>query len=80
MRRVMLFVGLIAALAIGGGGKASAQQQGIATLTHRIKLDADWVVLSACYTAAGESDKLDLGSLSGLARAVLCWSASLAWW
>ena len=33
----------------------------------RLKLDADWVVLAACDTAAG--DKPDAESLSGLARA-----------
>ena len=37
MRRAMLLVGLIAALAIGSGGKASAQQQDIATLTRQIE-------------------------------------------
>jgi hypothetical protein len=32
-----------------------------------LKLDADWVILSACNTAAGNSDKAE--ALSGLARA-----------
>jgi CHAT domain-containing protein len=32
-----------------------------------LKVDADWVILSACNTAAGNSDKAE--SLSGLARA-----------
>ena len=32
-----------------------------------LKLDADWVILSACNTAAGGSDKAE--TLSGLARA-----------
>jgi len=35
----------------------------------QLKLDADWVVLSACNTAAGETDKPDAQALSGLARA-----------
>ena len=34
-----------------------------------MKLDADWVVLSACNTAAGDSDGPGAESLSGLARA-----------
>ena len=34
-----------------------------------IKLDADWVVLSACNTAAASADKLGADALSGLARA-----------
>ncbi len=34
-----------------------------------LKLDADWVILSACNTAAGASEKAD--ALSGLARAFL---------
>src|SRR5262249_27754181 len=35
----------------------------------QLKLDADWVVLSACNTAAAESDKPGAEALSGLARA-----------
>jgi CHAT domain-containing protein/uncharacterized tellurite resistance protein B-like protein len=35
----------------------------------QLKLDADWVVLSACNTAAGGSDGLNAEALSGLARA-----------
>jgi CHAT domain-containing protein/tetratricopeptide (TPR) repeat protein len=35
----------------------------------QLKLDADWVVLSACNTAGGETDKPDAEALSGLARA-----------
>ena len=35
----------------------------------RLKLDADWVVLSACNTAAGENGDADAETLSGLARA-----------
>jgi CHAT domain-containing protein len=34
-----------------------------------LKLDADWVILSACNTAAGGSDKAE--ALSGLARAFI---------
>jgi CHAT domain-containing protein len=34
-----------------------------------LKLDADWVILSACNTAAGSSDKAE--ALSGLARAFI---------
>jgi tetratricopeptide (TPR) repeat protein/CHAT domain-containing protein len=35
----------------------------------QLKMDADWVVLSACNTAAGESEKPGAEALSGLARA-----------
>jgi CHAT domain-containing protein/tetratricopeptide (TPR) repeat protein len=35
----------------------------------QLRLDADWVVLSACNTAAGESDGVNSEALSGLARA-----------
>src|SRR5262245_11937313 len=35
----------------------------------QLKLDADWVVLSACNTAAGGSDDVNAQALSGLARA-----------
>ena len=34
----------------------------------QLKLDADWVVLSACNTAAGQSDLPGAEALSGLAR------------
>src|SRR6185436_19825023 len=34
-----------------------------------LKLDADWVILSACNTAAGSADKAE--ALSGLARAFI---------
>ena len=35
----------------------------------QLKLDADWVVLSACNTASGESDRPGAEALSGLTRA-----------
>jgi CHAT domain-containing protein len=35
----------------------------------QLRLDADWLVLSACNTAAGESDKPGAEAPSGLARA-----------
>ena len=34
-----------------------------------LKLDADWVVLSACNTAAGDGNTIGAEALSGLARA-----------
>jgi CHAT domain-containing protein len=34
-----------------------------------LKLDADWVILSACNTAAGSAGRVDAEALSGLARA-----------
>src|SRR5262245_7007770 len=43
----------------------------------RLKLDADWVILSACNTAAGEAKGAE--ALSGLARAFFyAWGAGLA--
>jgi CHAT domain-containing protein len=50
-------------------GKASAEDNGLLTaseITQR-NLNADWVVMSACNTAAGSSDGAE--ALSGLARA-----------
>jgi CHAT domain-containing protein len=41
----------------------------IASEVAQLKLDADWVVLSACNTAAGVSDRPGAEALSGLARA-----------
>ena len=45
----------------------------------QLQLDADWIILSACNTAAGEGG--DAEALSGLARAfffakalAVCWS------
>jgi CHAT domain-containing protein/tetratricopeptide (TPR) repeat protein len=48
---------------------ASAADDGLLTASEiaTLKLDADWVVLSACNTAAGE--KVGADALSGLARA-----------
>ena len=50
---------------------ATAEDDGLLTASEiaQLKLDADWVVLSACNTAAGESDKREREALSGLARA-----------
>ena len=49
--------------------KASEADDGLLTATEvaTLRLDADWVILSACNTAAGESG--DAEALSGLARA-----------
>jgi len=49
--------------------QASEQDDGLLTASEvaQLKLDADWVVMSACNTAAG--DKFDSDALSGLARA-----------
>jgi CHAT domain-containing protein len=51
--------------------QATEMDDGLLTASEvaQLKLDADWVVLSACNTAAGESDKPGAESLSGLARA-----------
>jgi CHAT domain-containing protein/tetratricopeptide (TPR) repeat protein len=50
---------------------ASEDDDGLLTASEivQLKLDADWVVLSACNTAAAESDKPGAEALSGLARA-----------
>ena len=49
---------------------ASETDDGLLTASEvtELKLDADWVVLSACNTAAG-GEKGDAEALSGLARA-----------
>lgn len=49
----------------------TSQDDGLLTASEiaQLQLDADWVVLSACNTAAGESDMPGAESLSGLARA-----------
>jgi CHAT domain-containing protein/Tfp pilus assembly protein PilF len=49
--------------------QASDEDDGLLTASEvaQLKLDADWVVMSACNTAAG--DKFDSDALSGLARA-----------
>ena len=51
--------------------QASEEDDGLLTASEiaQLKLDAEWVVLSACNTAAGESDKPGAEALSGLARA-----------
>lgn len=50
---------------------ATEQDDGLLTASEvaQLKLDADWVVLSACNTAAGGSNKPGTEALSGLARA-----------
>ena len=50
--------------------KATEVDDGLLTASEiaQLKLDADWVVLSACNTAAGDSDKPGAEALSGLAR------------
>jgi CHAT domain-containing protein/Tfp pilus assembly protein PilF len=50
--------------------QATADNDGLLTASKiaTLKLDADWVVLSACNTAAGDGTP-DAGGLSGLARA-----------
>ena len=49
----------------------SEEDDGLLTASEiaQLKLDADWVVLSACNTAAGESNKPGAEALSGLASA-----------
>ncbi len=50
---------------------AAETDDGLLTASEitQLKLDADWVVLSACNTAAGGSDRPSAEALSGLARA-----------
>jgi CHAT domain-containing protein len=50
---------------------ASEEDDGLLTASEvaQLRLDADWVVLSACNTAAGVSDRPGAESMSGLARA-----------
>ena len=57
------------ALLLTPPAQASEEDDGLLTASEvaQLKLDADWVILSACNTAAGE--KLDADALSGLARA-----------
>jgi len=49
--------------------RASEDDDGLLTASEvaQLKLDADWVVMSACNTAAGDNDNAE--ALSGLARA-----------
>jgi CHAT domain-containing protein len=51
--------------------KATEANDGLLTASEiaQLRLDADWVVLSACNTAAGASNKPGVEALSGLARA-----------
>ena len=51
--------------------KATGEDDGLLTASEvaHLKLDADWVVLSACNTAAGVMELTDGDALSGLARA-----------
>jgi CHAT domain-containing protein len=59
------------ALILTPPAQATEDDDGLLTASEiaQLKLDADWVVLSACNTAAGESDKPGAEALSGLARA-----------
>jgi CHAT domain-containing protein len=58
------------ALVLTPPAQASEENDGLLTASEiaHLKLDADWVVLSACNTAVGESDKPGAEALSGLAR------------
>jgi len=51
--------------------RATDEDDGLLTASEiaQLRLDADWVVLSACNTAAGESSKPGAEALSGLAKA-----------
>jgi CHAT domain-containing protein len=57
------------ALMLTPPAKASEEDDGLLTASEvtQLKLDADWVVLSACNTAAGDAEGAE--ALSGLARA-----------
>jgi CHAT domain-containing protein/tetratricopeptide (TPR) repeat protein len=57
------------ALVLTPPAQASEEDDGLLTASEvaQLKLDADWVILSACNTAAGQN--LDTEALSGLARA-----------
>jgi CHAT domain-containing protein len=57
------------ALVLTPPARASADDAGLLTASEvaRLRLDADWVILSACNTAAGEGP--DAEGLSGLAKA-----------
>jgi CHAT domain-containing protein len=59
------------ALILSPPEKATTNDDGLLTASEitQLKLDAEWVILSACNTAAGESDKPGAEALSGLARA-----------
>ncbi len=51
--------------------KASEDDNGLLTASEvaQLKLDADWVIMSACNTAGGEGENANAEALSGLARA-----------
>ena len=57
------------ALLLTPPAQASEEDNGLLTASEvaQLKLDADWVVMSACNTAAGSADGAE--ALSGLARA-----------
>jgi CHAT domain-containing protein/tetratricopeptide (TPR) repeat protein len=59
------------ALVLTPPSRPSEEDDGLLTASEvaQLRLDADWVVLSACNTAAGESDGPRTEALSGLARA-----------
>jgi CHAT domain-containing protein len=59
------------ALLFSPPAQATEEDDGLLTASEitQLKLDADWVVLSACNTAAAGSDKPGAEALSGLARA-----------
>jgi CHAT domain-containing protein len=59
------------ALLLTPPNQASEEDDGLLTASEvaLLKLDADWVVLSACNTAAGGGDTTGAEALSGLARA-----------
>jgi hypothetical protein len=60
---------IVPALLLTPPSQASEDDDGLLTASEvaQLKLDADWVILSACNTAAG--DDLEAEALSGLARA-----------
>jgi CHAT domain-containing protein/tetratricopeptide (TPR) repeat protein len=59
------------ALVLTPPDKATDEDNGLLTASEvtQLRLDADWVVLSACNTAAGANDIAGAEALSGLARA-----------
>ena len=59
------------ALILTPPAQASEEDDGLLTASEvaQLRLNADWVVLSACNTAAGDSDRPGAEALSGLARA-----------
>jgi tetratricopeptide (TPR) repeat protein/CHAT domain-containing protein len=59
------------ALLLTPPAEATDEDDGLLTASEiaQLKIDADWVVLSACNTAASQSNKPGSEALSGLARA-----------